>query len=116
MTSGSLELSNHEAGFTAIVIPELIVNKRQWDGLSEATRLILRTSCDSTLLSWLVQLDSLQPQVMRQFQQEGVEFVTLRDSELKKLRRAWHEVAEEESAKDPLFAEVYKSYKSFLDQ
>ena len=23
MTSGSLELSNHEAGFTAIVIPEL---------------------------------------------------------------------------------------------
>ena len=97
-------------------VHELIMNKRQWDGLSEATRLILRTSCDSTLLSWLVQLDSLQPQVMRQFQQEGVEFVTLRDSELKKLRRAWHEVAEEESAKDPLFAEVDQSYKSFREQ
>jgi len=95
---------------------ELIVNKRQWDGLSEAARLILRTSCDSNLLSMLVHFDSLQPQVMRQFQQEGVEFVTLRDSELKKLRRAWHEVAEEESAKDPLFAEVYQSYKSFREQ
>ena len=53
---------------------------------------------------------------MRKLQQEGVEFVTLRDSELKKLRRAWHEVAEEESAKDPLFAEVYQSYKSFREQ
>ena len=53
---------------------------------------------------------------MRKLQQEGVEFVTLRDSELKKLRRAWHEVAAEESAKDPLFAEVYQSYKSFREQ
>ena len=53
---------------------------------------------------------------MRQLRQGGTEFVTLRDSELQKLRKAWHEVAEEESAMDPLFAEVYKSYKSFRDQ
>ena len=53
---------------------------------------------------------------MRKIKQEGVEFVSWRDSELKKLRKAWHAVAEEESAKDPLFAEVYKSYKSFREQ
>lgn len=95
---------------------EIIVNKRQWDSLSDAARQILRTSCDSSLLSMLVRLDSLQPQAIRQLKQEGVEFVTWRDSELKKLRRAWLEVAEEESAKDPLFAEVYQSYKSFREQ
>ena len=64
----------------------------------------------------MVNSESNQPQGMRQLKQGGTEFVTLRDSELKKLRKAWHEVAEEESAKDPLFAEVFKSYKSFRDQ
>ncbi len=99
-----------------IVIPELIVNKLKWDELSDASRLIIRTSCDSLLLWMMVMIDSEQPQAMRKIKQEGVEFVAWRDSELKKLRKAWHEVAEEESAKDPLFAEVYKSYKSFREQ
>ena len=99
-----------------IVIPELIVNKLKWDELSDASRLIIRTSCDSLLLWMMVMIDSEQPQAMRKIKQKGVEFVTWRDSELNKLRKAWHEVAEEESAKDPLFAEVYKSYKSFREQ
>ena len=58
----------------------------------------------------------MQPDSMLQFEQEGVEFLKWQESELKKLRKAWHEVAVEESAKNPLFAEVYKSYKSFRDQ
>ena len=37
---------------------------------------------------------------MRQVKQEGVEFVACKDSELEKLRMAWHEVAEEESEKE----------------
>ena len=53
---------------------------------------------------------------MRQLKQGGAEFGTLLDAELEKLRKAWHEVAEGESAKDPLFAEVYQSYKSFREQ
>lgn len=83
---------------------------------SEAARLIIRTSCDSSLLLIRVNSDATQPQVMRQLRQEGVEFVTWPDSELAKLRRAWLEVAEEESAKDPLFAEVYQSYSTFRKQ
>ena len=97
-------------------VHELIINKQQWEKLDETAKLIFRTSCDSSLVSWLVRLDSMQPDSMRQFEQEGVEFLKWQESELKKLRKAWHEVAEEESAKDPLFAEVYKSYKSFRDQ
>ena len=54
--------------------------------------------------------------VADQLQKEGTKFMRWQDEDLEKLRKAWHEVAEEESAKDPLFAEVYKSYKSFRDQ
>jgi len=95
---------------------ELVLNKKKWDGLSTTAKSIIRTTCDQIYLSTAIRINAIQPKAMRKLQQEGVEFVTLRDSELKKLRRAWHEVAAEESAKDPLFAEVYQSYKSFREQ
>ena len=77
---------------------------------------MIMNSCNSMILEMLGKSNALQPQAMRNIKQEGVKFVRWRDSELKKLRQAWHEVAEEESEKDPLFAEVYQSYKSFRDQ
>ena len=95
---------------------ELVLNKKIWDGLSKTAQSIIKTTCDQIYFATAVRTNAIQPNAMRQLNQGGAEFVTLRDSELKKLRKAWHEVAEEESAKDPLFAEVYKSYKSFRDQ
>jgi len=35
---------------------------------------------------------------------------------LKNLKKAWKEVIQEESKKDPLFAEVYSAYQKFRDQ
>ena len=97
-------------------VHELVINKQKWDGLGKAGRLIIMNSCNTLILEMLGKSNALQPQAMRNIKQEGVKFVRWRDSELKKLRQAWYEVVEEESAKDPLFAEVYKSYKSFRDQ
>jgi len=97
-------------------VHELVINKQKWDGLGKAGRLIIMNSCNSLILEMMGKSNALQPQAMRDIKQEGVKFVRWRDSELKKLRQAWHEVAEEESEKDPLFAEVYQSYKSFREQ
>ena len=95
---------------------ELILNKKIWEGLSKTAQSIINTTCDQIYFATAVRTNAIQPKAMRQLNQGGAEFVTLRDSELDKLRKAWHEVAEEESAKDPLFAEVYQSYKSFREQ
>ena len=97
-------------------VGELVLNKKKWDGLSKAAQSIIRTTCDQIYFSTAIRNNAIQPKAMRQLKQEGVEFVTWKDSELEKLRRAWLEVAEEESAKDPLFAEVYASYKRFREQ
>ena len=78
--------------------------------------MIIMNSCNTLILEMLGKSNALQPQAIRNIKQEGVKFVRWRDSELKILRQAWYEVVEEESAKDPLFAEVYKSYRSFRDQ
>ena len=77
---------------------------------------MIMNSCNSMILEMIGKFNALQPKAMRDIKQEGVKFVRWRDSELKKLRKAWNEVVVVESAKDPLFAEVYKSYKSFRDQ
>ena len=53
---------------------------------------------------------------MEELKKQGTTFVSWKDSELQELEQAWSVIADEESAKDPLFAEVYKSYKSFRDQ
>ena len=97
-------------------VHELVINKQKWDGLGKAGRLMIMNSCNFMILEMIGKFNALQPKAMRDIKQEGVKFVRWRDSELKKLRQAWYEVVEEESAKDPLFAEVYKSYKSFRDQ
>ena len=68
-------------------VHELVINKQKWDGLSHSAKLIIRTSCESSLLSIMVNSESNQPQGMRQLKQGGTEFVSLRDSELKKLRQ-----------------------------
>ena len=58
----------------------------------------------------------MQPKAMEELKKQGTIFVSWKDSELQELEKAWHVIADEESAKDPLFAEVYNSYKSFSDQ
>ena len=57
--------------------------------------------------------NAIQPDAMQELKKKGVIFKTLEDSELYKFKKAWLEVAEEESTKNPLFAEVYASYKAF---
>ena len=36
-----------------------------------------------------------------------------KDSDLKQFKQVWIKIAEDESRKDPMFAEVYQSYKKF---
>ena len=47
---------------------------------------------------------------------KGVKFRNLNNKVLKNLKKAWKEVVQEESKKDPLFAEVYSAYQKFRDQ
>ena len=97
-------------------IHELIINKKKWDGISSAAKLIITTACESLLIKSAIRFSAMQPKAMEELKKQGTIFVSWKDSELQELEKAWHVIADEESAKDPIFAEVYKSYKSFSDQ
>ena len=58
----------------------------------------------------------LNMDAMHKLKSKGVTFVKLKESELKKLEKAWIEVALEISDQDPLFAKVYAKYKAFREK
>ena len=95
---------------------ELIINQKKWKELSTTTKAIIQTSCKSIYLSTAIMTNAIQPDAMQELKKKGVIFKTLEDSELDKFKKAWLEVAEEESAKDPLFKKVYASYKVFREK
>ena len=57
-----------------------------------------------------------QQGVDAKLKRKGVKFRNLNNKVLKNLKKAWKEVIQEESKKDPLFAEVYSAYQNFRNQ
>ena len=53
---------------------------------------------------------------MEELKKQGTIFMKWKDSDLKQFKKVWIKIAEEESRKDPLFAEVYESYKNFRQE
>ena len=50
---------------------------------------------------------------MNKMKKDGVKYEQWRPQHLKRFKKIWEEIAEEEAEKDLLFAEVYKSHKDF---
>ena len=92
---------------------ELLMNKQKWEALSNTAQAIMRSTCNDAYLYSAVKSDADQYEAMAELQSKGVTFVTWADSELAKFKAAWEEVDAENSAKDPLWAEISNSYKTF---
>ena len=108
---------NYYPGWFQQTFPiELIVNKNTWSKLSKTAQEIIKTSCEKSYLSTLIKLTSTEPEAMEKLKKDGVIFKKWEEIHLKIFKKAWLELAEEKSAKDPLFAEVYASYKVFREK
>ena len=105
---------NYYPGWFQPTFPvEMILNKNKWNKLSVTAREIIKTSCDKFYLSSLIKLTSFQPDAMNQMKKDGVKYEQWKPQHLKRFKKIWEDIAEEEAEKDLLFAEVYKSHKDF---
>ncbi|MDE0941967.1 MAG: TRAP transporter substrate-binding protein [Alphaproteobacteria bacterium] len=95
---------------------EMLMNKAAWEGLSDQQRAIIKGGCGETLAWSFVRSEAKQPEAMAKLKAKGVTNVRWSDADLKLMENAWKEVVAEESAKDPLFKEVYTSYASFREK
>ena len=82
-------------GALKFTVVDFIVQKVKWDGLSKFAKTIFEITCNNQQFIGHARSNSLQPDAMRKLEKEGETFITWKDSDLKKLERAWDKVAEE---------------------
>ena len=96
-------------------VGELIIHQNIWQKLSPNHQMIIKHVCDANDLNSYVTMNFNQIKPMNELNRKGVKLKNLNNKVLKNLKKAWKEVVQEESKKDPLFAEIYAAYHKFRD-
>jgi TRAP-type mannitol/chloroaromatic compound transport system substrate-binding protein len=91
----------------------LLVNLQVWNALNAQTKALIRLGCKAMVTDTMVEAESLQGAVIRDFREQGVSAETLPIEILEELRRVSTEVLDEEAAKDPYFAQILASQRQF---
>ena len=94
-----------------VSVSELLMNKPEWDKLSEQHKRILQVALNDAVIHTYVETEAKNPPVMVEMKDKHK--VTNRrwsDEDLKTFEKGWLEVLESESAKDPLFKKVADHY------
>jgi TRAP-type mannitol/chloroaromatic compound transport system substrate-binding protein len=90
------------------------INMDKWNSLSDQNKIILETACRSSMVRSYVETEAVNPGAMAEMGEKyGVITRRWRDDQIAVFEKAWNEVVEEDSANDPLFAEVTESYSKW---
>ncbi len=92
---------------------ELLINRKKWDALSKTRQAQFRIACGDNVREGFAEGEAIQSKALRELKKKGVQIHRWPDSILAAFEKAWHEVAAEDSAADPTFAKVWKSYSGF---
>src|SRR5262245_18978518 len=94
-----------------VSVSELLMNKAEWDKLSDQHKRILQVALNDAVIHTYVETEAKNPPVMQEMKDKhGVNNRRWSDDDLRAFEKAWLEVLAEESAKDPLFKKVADSY------
>jgi len=94
-----------------VSVSELLMNKTEWDKLSEQHKRIIQVALNDAVIHTYVETEAKNPPVMVEMKDKHK--VTNRrwsDDDLRIFEKGWLEVLESESAKDPLFKKVADHY------
>jgi TRAP-type mannitol/chloroaromatic compound transport system substrate-binding protein len=100
-----------------VSVSELLINRAEWDKLSEQHKMILRLALRDSVIHTYAETEARNPPVMQQMRDKH-KVVNRRwsDDDLKAFEKAWLEVLAEESAKDPLFKKVADNYLAWREE
>lgn len=94
---------------------ELLINKDAWSSIPEQQQSQIETSCKSVITDSVAEGEATQFEAMKQAQKNGVELRYWNDTMLTAFKTAWEEVAEEQSASNPFFKEVWQDMTTFRE-
>ena len=94
-------------------IGHMLLSKNKWAELSETQREIVRAACDQTMLKSYADGESRNADAIKQIAAKGVQVHYWSKDVLAAFRKAWGEVAAEQSAKSPEFKKAWESLSAF---
>jgi TRAP-type mannitol/chloroaromatic compound transport system substrate-binding protein len=92
---------------------ELLINQDKWNALNDEEQTVLETACRAMLLTTLAESPRLQAAALAELAKQGVRVETWSDELARAFRKAWDQVAREESNRDPLFKKVLDDLDKF---
>lgn len=95
---------------------DLMINKDEWDALSDDTKALFETVCEANIAYGLAEGEAIQFAALQDLQEKGVTIHTWSPEILDALRAAWLEVVEEEKQANPNFAKAWDSLETFREQ
>lgn len=92
---------------------DLMMNKKNWDGLSATQKAQIETVCGDNVRQVIAEGEAAQTKALRELQAKGVKVERWSKQDLDQLHQAWMTVAQEYSAKSPMFKRAWESQQSF---
>ncbi|MBI3993504.1 MAG: TRAP transporter substrate-binding protein [Candidatus Lambdaproteobacteria bacterium] len=92
---------------------ELLINKDVWNGLSKGQQTFLDMACKETVAQSIAEGEAIQFDVIKRNNERGVVSLYWSKDMLALFEKTWHEVATEQSAKDPFFKKVFDDLTAF---
>ncbi len=93
----------------------LLINLDEWKKLPESDQTLFEMACTAATLRALSEGEALQGAQIKSFPDKGVTAEKLPDDVIRELKRVTLEVMQEEAARDEMFARVWNSQKTFLE-
>jgi TRAP-type mannitol/chloroaromatic compound transport system substrate-binding protein len=92
---------------------DMIWNKAKWDTLSDTQKAQATAACESSTLRGFALSEYAQVAALQELKTKGVNFMTWDKTFLDAYRKAWEEVADEQSSKSPEFRKAWDSLRKF---
>lgn len=92
---------------------DLMMNKKNWDALSKTQKAQIESVCGDNVRQLIAEGEAAQTKALRELQSKGVKINRWSKSDLDELHKAWMTVAQEYSAKSPMFKRAWESQQAF---
>ncbi|MEO8346429.1 MAG: TRAP transporter substrate-binding protein [Betaproteobacteria bacterium] len=92
---------------------EIIINMDKWKRLSETQQAQVEMMCGDNVRQAIAEGEAKQSEALREIQKKGVTIHSWSPEIMAALRKAWDQVAVEESAKSPDFKKAYDGFVAF---
>ena len=97
-----------------VSVSQILINMDKWNSLSDQYKAMIEIGCGDSIHHTFSETEYVNPFAMVEMGEKyGVQTRRWTDEQLAVFEKAWLEVLEEDSAKDPVFKEVADSYLKF---